>query len=467
MIESGYEYPKQGKGFNMIMVCAGAARQLPGEEPARQERRRDGGRTRDEEPDRGAGSGGRGGTGPRSSIAAVRGNGGQAGVGAEPGVQLGLATTWALMLRIWPLEDRPEEMVNPEIVNALSFDQILKYKKHYEAQIKREGKGEGVFGRDASIPTVQFDVGEDNCMDKLHPARFQRLPVTERKKWWHLVPVKRAHTYRRLALVHAGAEGKVSECVIVRAHDRSLPLKIKMFFSSNRTQKCLGSSETKEAAQDWDSPKVLLDVQEAILNLADIYADLWPEDDMPRVMSRVLVHHGYGAAVKGSEAERCRLILQFCDSLLRDNACRAVVREPGLSFRRAKEKWSDLVERFNGAGGKGVAAEYKAADGGAGFGRGRASGNQNKRGGGGGSSFGGGASRGGAQVRGRGARYFAGGASFPVCFDFNRVGGCTKRTAKGCGCDDGKGGVFAHACNHFSSIRNQYCLAMHSREGNH
>ena len=371
----------------MIMVYAGAARQLQGEEPARQERRRDAGRTRDEGPDRGTRTGGRGGTGPRSSTAAMRGNGGQAGVGTEPGVQLGLATTWALMLRIWPLEDRPEEMVNPEIVNALSFDQILKYKKHYEAQIKREGKGEGVFGRDASIPMVQFGVGEDNCMDKLHPARFQRLPVTERKKWWHLVPVKRAHTYRRLALVHAGAEGKVSECVIVRAHDRSLPLKIKMFFSSNRTQKCLGSSETKEAAQDWDSPKVFLDVQEAILNLSDIYADLWPEDDMPRVMSRVLVHHGYGAAVKGSEAERCRLILQFCDSLLRDNACRAVVREPGLSFRRAKEKWSDLVERFNGAGGKGVAAEYKAADGGAGFGRGGASGNQNKRGGGGGAAL--------------------------------------------------------------------------------
>jgi len=78
----------------------------------------------------------------------------------------------------------------------------------------------------------------------------------DRKRYWHLLPIKRSHTYRRLALEHAGAEGKISECVIVRAHDRSLPLKLKMFFSSNRVQKNLGASETKDAAQDWDSPKV-------------------------------------------------------------------------------------------------------------------------------------------------------------------------------------------------------------------
>ena len=80
--------------------------------------------------------------------------------------------------------------------------------------------------------------------------------MVDRKRYWHLLPIKRSHTYRRLALEHAGAEGKISECVIVRAHDRSLPLKLKMFFSSNRVQKNLGASETKDAAQDWDSPKV-------------------------------------------------------------------------------------------------------------------------------------------------------------------------------------------------------------------
>jgi hypothetical protein len=89
-------------------------------------------------------------------------------------------------------------------------------------------------------------------------CRFERAPVLEREKWWGKVPVKRFHTYRRLALEHSGAAGKVNECVIVRAHDRSLPLRLKMFFSQNRAQKSFSAEEGKEAAQDWDNPKVLL-----------------------------------------------------------------------------------------------------------------------------------------------------------------------------------------------------------------
>ena len=80
-------------------------------------------------------------------------------------------STWTLMLRIWPLEDRPEEMLVPEVVNGLRFDQLMKYKKHYEALVKREGKGEGVFGKDAAIPAKFYEAGEDNCADILHPAR--------------------------------------------------------------------------------------------------------------------------------------------------------------------------------------------------------------------------------------------------------------------------------------------------------
>jgi hypothetical protein len=72
--------------------------------------------------------------------------------------------------------------------------------------------------------------------------------------------VKRQYTYRRLALEHGGGNGKISECVIVRAHDRSLPLKLKMFVSVNRAQKGFGSTESKEAAQDWDNPKVILNL---------------------------------------------------------------------------------------------------------------------------------------------------------------------------------------------------------------
>jgi hypothetical protein len=50
----------------------------------------------------------------------------------------------------------------------------------------------------------------------------------------------------------------VNECVVVRAHDRGLPLKVRMFFTGNRAQKSFSAEEQKEAAQDWESPKVLV-----------------------------------------------------------------------------------------------------------------------------------------------------------------------------------------------------------------
>ena len=184
-------------------------------------------------------------------------------------------------------------------------------------------------------------------------CRFERAPVVERKKFWHLMPVKRTHTYRRLALQHGGADGKVSECVIVRAHDRSLPLRLKMFFSGNRTQKSLGGGDNKEAAQDWEVPKAVLDIQEAVANLADVLAELWPADDTARIINRVLILYNFGAAAKGGEQDRCKLLVEFVDAVLRENASRAVVKDTPLSFRQVKERWADTAEKqsLSAAGG--------------------------------------------------------------------------------------------------------------------
>ena len=92
-------------------------------------------------------------------------------VTAQPVVASGAMSTWQLMLGIWPVEDRPEEMTRPEVVNALTLDQLITYKNHYEALVKKEGKGDGVFGKDTDIPVRKYAAAEDNCADKLHPVR--------------------------------------------------------------------------------------------------------------------------------------------------------------------------------------------------------------------------------------------------------------------------------------------------------
>ena len=204
--------------------------------------------------------------------------------------------------------------------------------------------------------------------------------------------------------------------------------------------------------------QVLLDIQEALLNFGDIYAHLWPEEDTPRILARVLIHFNYGAAVRSNEADKCRLVLDFCDSVLRDNACRALVKDPPLSFRRAKERWADLADRQPAQPkyqNQGQDGRYTAN-------RSNTPAAASTRGGHGAQG-----NRGGSQFKGKVARQTVGGASFAVCFDYNKVGGCTRRPAKGCGCDDGKGGVFAHACNFLDTSSGKWCLAIHPRHSNH
>jgi hypothetical protein len=90
---------------------------------------------------------------------------------AAPAPATNTVSTWTIMLAIWPVEERPDEMRRPEIVNSLSFDQMVTYKKLYDARMKKEGKGEEVFGRDCPIPPTMFEAAADDCAEQLHPAR--------------------------------------------------------------------------------------------------------------------------------------------------------------------------------------------------------------------------------------------------------------------------------------------------------
>jgi hypothetical protein len=189
------------------------------------------------------------------------------------------------------------------------------------------------------------------------------------------------------------------------------------------------------------------DVIEALLNMADIMAELWPQDNTPRILLRVLVHFKFGATVRENETEKCKIIAEFCDAVLRENASRAVGRDPPLSFRQAKERWTDVAERYATGGGFGGGRQNQNG----GKSTGGVGGQQQQRGGG-------------VLVRNR-YRYTWNGRQYAVCFDYNR-GGCGRK-ATACGCEDGKGVVFAHVCNFYANQTGKHCLAQHPRVGNH
>jgi hypothetical protein len=194
-----------------------------------------------------------------------------------------------------------------------------------------------------------------------------------------------------------------------------------------------------------------MDLMEALVNMGDIFAELWPQDDTARILMRLMIHYKFAAGLRDSEAERCKIMAEVCDAVLRENASRAVSRDPPLSFRQAKERWVDVAERYTSTfnfrqqqqRGSGPAAAAGNSGGGAGPA----------------------GAKGGALARSRQARYLLAGRSYAVCFDYNR-GACNRKPG-GCGCEDSKGVVFAHVCNYYFAAGAKHCLAQHSRVGNH
>ena len=375
----------------------------------------------------------------------VRGGGG----GGVP-----VASTWDLLLPIWDMEDRPEIMQNRAAVDGMSLENAFAYKQHYEAQAKREGKGEAIFGKDKKLPTKKFEEGEDNCGEILHKVRFERGPVVETEKYWADMPLRRKETYRHLALEGDGAEGLVNESVITRAHDRSLPLRIRMFAKGNLSKKGFGGVDNKEPASDWEAPKGVLALQEALLNFGDVYNKLWPLDNTPRRLERVLVHYRYGEKLGGTEREWCKIMEDFCDKILRENSCRAVREKAPLTVRQAKERWRESTEVCDWMGGQ--SGEKKSSK----LEKKMAARDERKAGGNDGGKAAGGTISGGS--RSDGARFNGG----LVCFHYNNKNNTCTRPVKGDGCDNGRGGVFAHVCN-FESAGGRYCLQKHKRHENH
>ena len=161
-------------------------------------------------------------------------------------LQATAALDTAMLIRsVWPVEERPDELQSDEVINSMSMDTVLALKKCWDETRKKEEKGEDTFKKDVDLPTKRFDAGPDNCAGVLHPARWERDPILEPKAYWFRIPIRRTHVYRRLALEHLGAANSISEHAIIRAHDRSAAMEIKMFFSGNYTKKSFMATETK------------------------------------------------------------------------------------------------------------------------------------------------------------------------------------------------------------------------------
>jgi len=127
---------------------------------------------------------------------------------------------WDRLKDIWAMEDRPAHMRKKGGIKDMSITDIIQYKEHYEKEAEKRGVGGAIFGKDSKLKAKVFKQQKDNGYNKLHKARWERLPMSTPKKYWKKVPKKREDIFRHLHLEHYGAEGLVNEATLVRLHDR-------------------------------------------------------------------------------------------------------------------------------------------------------------------------------------------------------------------------------------------------------
>lgn len=328
---------------------------------------------------------------------------------------------------------------------------LMEFKKHWDQQNKRDGAGQAMFNKDAKPPAVHFSAGDDNCDDVLHPVRWCRNPIAAPETYAHLVPIRHDVIYKQLQLTHLGAANVVHERVIGRAHDRAVELRLCMFHKRNYNKR---NSGTEELGDGWENPAELDPVKDAVQNFAAVYHELWPRDPAPIVIQRVLTMHRYGAGIEGKEGLKAKVVCDFFDAVMLANAGRAARQETGVAAKEAKEIWAETLEKYD------VAAGYS----------------RNKKPSGGGGGNGGGEnsnSNGKFSWKGKGAPGRDSGTAVRVqcryngklvCYLYNHRSGCN-RTKKGDGCEDARGGEFAHVCN--NQEKGKYCYGAHCRETTH
>jgi hypothetical protein len=122
-------------------------------------------------------------------------------------------------------------------------------------------------------------------------------------------------------------------------HDRQVAVELDML------ARCNYGKETRTGEKmAWSEATEVKHIQEAVLNFATVQHAIWPADYSGLVILRVLVEARWGEIAGEDERKRLALVKKFFGDTARENAGRAVRREPPLDYEQTKQKWSRAVE---------------------------------------------------------------------------------------------------------------------------
>ena len=262
---------------------------------------------------------------------------------------------WKMVEKYYPIDKRPEELMNKKIVKRLKLSDLNDITDFFQKTEKlRNGNNIESLSKDKKPKTKKFKVAKDDCDRRLHPARFCRLPISNPTKWWgKKVPQKRDHSFAALPLDFIGADRKVANKVIGFCHDRTHILTLKHFSSGNLTVASKPLKQIMRQDEDgastitdmaWETPTNLVQIKEAFKNFDDIYWNLWPYDSTGRSMHRLMLQYDWCRVADHIDV-RIDILKTFFDETLRLNAERAINSDCIMSFSEQEILLKDIMVR--------------------------------------------------------------------------------------------------------------------------
>lgn len=214
--------------------------------------------------------------------------------------------------RSWAKELRPDYLQTWQDCADVSLFEMQGLRAQLEKDAEKQNLGEEVFTRDCKPKKIKHKAQTDNGTTKLHLARFHRQPLSHPKKWYDKVPQKRTEIIRNFPQDHYGLQGQVSPTTIGKLHNRTVL----------QTFEAFGKTSTKPGKTGKYADEQQL--EEALLNYGSLMHAVWPYDYSLFPIWRVLVESRWGKTVTSDEKKRSELVVEFFNSILADNAAKAV-----------------------------------------------------------------------------------------------------------------------------------------------
>jgi len=224
---------------------------------------------------------------------------------------------WKILSRAWPIEQRPPALKKRKWVYTQTLDALLLTKSNMDKIEEKKNLGEEVFSKDGKPEKIRYKKQSDNGINKLHPARGNRLPIDHPKNWFKkLVPKRREVIIRNFPMDHLGLTGKISDTTWGKMHNRSVKLTLDMFCkTSNREAK---GPHSKGKYSDHNQ---LYDGVNAYCLALHV---IWPLDYTGLVLQSVLNEAHWAQQASPDDKKRAELVTELFNSIMSDNCGKAV-----------------------------------------------------------------------------------------------------------------------------------------------